>query len=230
MSDQKKKPEVLDLLGGTKKKRQAPSAGNNRQAQAPATAGSKPAATPRKAADPAPKQAAARNAAAPKKAALDLLNPQRKKAAPAPKPTPTPAPAPTPEPKEAPAPAPSPVATEPAGDKVINVKPPVSVAELAAAMGLKPFKLIAELMPMGVFANPATSLDSDQVAALCEKHGYAFERVKREKGAGVKAPVEVVKEPEPVAVEEEPEDALKVRTPIITVMGHVDHGKTSLLD
>ena len=228
MSDQKKKPEVLDLLGGTKKKRQVPSAGNNRQAQAPATAGSKPAATPRKAADPAPKQVAARNAAAPKKAALDLLNPQRKKAAPAPKPTPTPAP--PPEPKEAPAPAPAPVATEPAGDKIINVKPPVSVAELAAAMGLKPFKLIAELMPMGVFANPATSLDSDQVAALCEKHGYAFERVKREKGAGVKAPVEVVKEPEPVAVEEEPEDALKVRTPIITVMGHVDHGKTSLLD
>ena len=161
-----------------------------------------------------------------------------KKKAPAPrKETPKAEPVQKPEPaKEAPAPvkeapkaapAPAPAAS---GDKVINVKPPVSVADLAAQMNLKPFKLIAELLPMGVFANPATTLDSDQVAALCEKHGYTFERVKREKGAGVKAPVEVVKEPEPVAVEEEPDDVLKVRTPIITVMGHVDHGKTSLLD
>ena len=112
----------------------------------------------------------------------------------------------------------------------INVKAPVAVADLAALMGMKPFKIIAELVRMGVFANPSTLLDSDQVAALCEKHGYVYERVKREKGAGVKAPTEVVKEPEAVAPEAEPEDVLKVRTPIITVMGHVDHGKTSLLD
>ncbi len=207
MSDQKKKPEVLDLLGNTRKKKPA------------AQGGSAPS---RKSASPA--------AATSKKAALDLLSPQRKKAAapaaaPAPAPAATKPAAPAPAPVEKPAPAPA-----ASGEKVINVKAPVSVAELAAQMNLKPFKLIAELMPMGVFANPDTALDNDQVAALCEKHGYAYERVKREKGAGVKAPVEVVKEPEPVAVEEEPDDVLKVRTPIITVMGHVDHGKTSLLD
>ncbi|MBQ2379661.1 MAG: translation initiation factor IF-2 N-terminal domain-containing protein, partial [Akkermansia sp.] len=207
MSDQKKKPEVLDLLGNTRKKKPA------------AQGGSAPS---RKSASPA--------AATSKKAALDLLSPQRKKAAapaaaPAPAPAATKPAAPAPAPVEKPAPAPA-----ASGEKVINVKAPVSVAELAAQMNLKPFKLIAELMPMGVFANPETALDNDQVAALCEKHGYAYERVKREKGAGVKAPVEVVKEPEPVAVEEEPDDVLKVRTPIITVMGHVDHGKTSLLD
>ena len=218
-----KKPEVLDLLGSTRKKK----------ATAPAPAPAEKAAAPA----PAPRNS---NSAQPaRKAALDLLSPQRKKAPATAKPQPAPKaqPAPAPVKKEtpppaapAPAPKPQPVAEAPTGDKTINVKPPVSVAELAAQMNLKPFKLIAELLPMGVFANPGTTLDSDQVAALCEKHGFAFERVKREKGAGVKAPVEVVKEPEPVAVEEEPEDSLKVRTPIITVMGHVDHGKTSLLD
>ncbi len=218
-----KKPEVLDLLGSTKKKKTVPS-------KAPAE----------KAAAPAPGNTDAPQS---RKAALDLLNPKRKKAPAATKPQqvsePTPQQAQQPAKKPAqkpaqptPAPAPAPKAEQaaPAGDKVINVKPPVSVAELATQMNLKPFKLIAELLPMGVFANPSTTLDGDQVAALCEKHGFTFERVKREKGAGVKAPVEVVKEPEPVAVEEEPEDSLKVRTPIITVMGHVDHGKTSLLD
>ncbi len=215
-----KKPEVLDLLGGTKKKKTAPAKPAAKSTQAPAQA--------------QPRSESPRPA---RKAALDLLNPSKKKSAapkqqaPANTPVPQSAPAPKPEPKPAPAAAAqAPAATASAGDKLINVKPPVSVAELAAQMDLKPFKLIADLLPMGVFANPATTLDSDQVAALCEKHGFAFERVKREKGAGVKAPVEVVKEPEPVAVEEEPEDSLKVRTPIITVMGHVDHGKTSLLD
>lgn len=210
--EEKKRP-VLDLIGGAKKKKSAPSA------PAPAT----------------PHQPT-------KKAALDLLTPQRKrdkKQAAQPPAGKQPAAPPSPLPKEkAPAPADKGAAASPAAspaasgtaEKVINVKAPVSVAELAAQMNLKPFKLIAELMPMGVFANPATSLDGDQVAALCEKHGFTYERIKREKGAGVKAHVEVVKEPEPVAPEEEPENALQTRTPIITVMGHVDHGKTSLLD
>ena len=206
--DEKKAP-VLDLIGGSKKKAAAP-----KSAPAPA---------------PAP-----RKERAPKAEALDLLSPRkpaRKAAEPVKKEEPKAAPAPAPAPVEAkPAPTPAPApAAEDAG-KVMNIKAPISVADLATLMGMKPFKLIAELLPMGVFANPGTTLDSDQVAALCEKHGFTYERVRREKGAGVKAPVEEIKEPEAVAVEEEPEDSLKVRTPIITVMGHVDHGKTSLLD
>ncbi len=216
-----KKPEVLDLLGGSRKKKAAPAAKATEKASAPKSAEKKNARKP----------------------ALDLLSPKKAEKKPAAKPTsaeskPAPAAAkpapvaakPTPaaaKPASAPTPAPAPAGDE---GKVMNIKAPISVADLAAHMGVKPFKLIAELMPMGVFANPGTTLDSDQVAALCEKHGFTYERVKREKGAGVKAPVEEIKEPEAVALEEEPEDALKIRTPIITVMGHVDHGKTSLLD
>ena len=211
--DDEKAP-VLDLIGGNKKKK---------------------AATPKQEVSPAPAQAKkpATKAPAPKKEALDLLAPrkQNRKEQPAAAPIPAPIPAAKPAPKLAPEPvAPPTSADEADAGKIMNIKAPISVADLATLMGMKPFKLIAELLPMGVFANPGTTLDSDQVAALCEKHGFTYERVRREKGAGVKAPVEEIKEPEAVAVEEEPEDALKVRTPIITVMGHVDHGKTSLLD
>ena len=205
--DEKKAP-VLDLIGGNKKKKaDAPKAVTQARAAAPA---------------------AGKQTSAPRKEALDLLSPRKQQRKPQAQ---APVPAPAPESKPAPAPRQEPAATEtPDSGKVMNIKAPISVADLATLMGMKPFKLIAELLPMGVFANPGTTLDSDQVAALCEKHGFTYERVRREKGAGVKAPVEEIKEPEAVAVEEEPEDALKVRTPIITVMGHVDHGKTSLLD
>ncbi len=214
--DKKQKGPVLDLIGSPKKKK--------------AAAAAEPA--------PAPAPAKAEAPAAQPKEVLDLLGgskKKKKKVAPAPAPAAEPVAAPAPAPAAEPAPAPAPVAAAPAeaaegGDKVITAKAPVSVADLAGMMSLKPFKLIAELLPMGVFANPATLLESDQIAALCEKHGYTYKREKREKGAGVKAVVEVIAEPEPIAVEEEPEDVLKLRTPIITVMGHVDHGKTSLLD
>jgi translation initiation factor IF-2 len=117
---------------------------------------------------------------------------------------------------------------EGADDKVISIKPPIIVAELAARMGLKSFLLMKDLIDLKIFVSPNQAIEPDIAAKVCEKHGFIFEREKREKGAGVHKPDEVVVVPE--ARVEEPEELLKTRAPIITIMGHVDHGKTTLLD
>ncbi len=205
------KKEALNLIGGAKKKPAA------KKPAVKATTSSKPVAE--------------------KKEALDLLAPRKKvkKATPAPTTEATPAPKEAAPREEAPKaqaskPKSTPAPEAAAAPSEAIIKAPISVAELSVQIGEKPFMIIKDLLPLGVFANPDTILESEHLAALSEKHNFFYEKIKREKGAGVKAQQETIKEPEAVAVEEEPEDALKLRTPIITIMGHVDHGKTSLLD
>ena len=112
--------------------------------------------------------------------------------------------------------------------KLIVIKPPILIPALAARMGLKPFNIMADLIKIGVFPAPNQPLEPEIAAKICEIHGFVFEREKRDKDKGVHKEVVVIKEPELLV--EEPVDLLKYRPPIITIMGHVDHGKTSLLD
>jgi translation initiation factor IF-2 len=112
--------------------------------------------------------------------------------------------------------------------KLISMKPPVVVRDFATALGMRPFQLISELMQMGIFAAITQSLDEAVAAKLAEKHGFLLE-VKHRGDPIALAQKEKEKKEKKLVVEDDTKD-LVLRPPVVCILGHVDHGKTSLLD
>ena len=112
--------------------------------------------------------------------------------------------------------------------KLISMKPPVVVRDFATALGMRPFQLISELMQMGIFAAITQSLDEAVAAKLAEKHGFLLE-VKHRGDPVALAQKEKEKKEKKLVVEDDTKD-LVLRPPVVCILGHVDHGKTSLLD
>ncbi len=103
--------------------------------------------------------------------------------------------------------------------RVVKVFGTMKVADLAQAMGQKAPLLTKKLMGLGVMANMNTDLDFDTITLVANEFGYEVENVQLTPEALLDQAVvgDVSAEPVP-------------RPPVVTVMGHVDHGKTSLLD